>query len=288
MDVKELLIDKNIEYISRGRDYSIRCLNPEHEDTNPSLNIDKITGIMHCYSCGFAGDIFTYFNINKEKFINIKIQKVREKIHDLLSTKSIPMPLDITYVNTDYRGISKSTLRKFGAFTTESLKGMEGRIVFPITNINRDVIGFQGRYMYSDLDPKYKFYPEHVSLPLFPSIVIPIKGTIILVEGIFDMINLHDKGLHNAVCTFGTAFGSVRNKHKKQNNINKLLNFKYQGIEKIYIMYDADKSGKDATKNLMEYAGSSFNMEDIILPEGQDPGALTKPDVDRLYGVLYE
>ena len=35
-------------------------------------------------------------------------------------------------------------------------------------------------------------------------LVKPIQGKVILVEGIYDMLNLQDKGLTNAVCTFGT------------------------------------------------------------------------------------
>ena len=126
MVVKDLLIDKNIEFTSKGRDYVVRCFNPEHEDRNPSMNIDKITGIYHCLSCGYSGDLFRDFKINKENFVGIKIQKVREKILSLLGSKSLPMPLDATYINEDFRGISKSTLRKFGAFTTESIPKLEG------------------------------------------------------------------------------------------------------------------------------------------------------------------
>ena len=89
MDVKEILEDKNIKYTARGRDYIIRCLNPEHEDRNPSLRVDKISGLFHCFSCGYAGDLFKHFNINKEKFIDIKAQQVLEKIQKLINKKSL-------------------------------------------------------------------------------------------------------------------------------------------------------------------------------------------------------
>jgi len=287
MDVKELLESKNLTFISSGRDYRVRCLSPDHDDSNPSMNIDKITGLYNCLSCGYSGDIYQHFNINKEKFINIKIQKVREKINSMINN-TIPMPLDASYVEEDYRGISKSTLRKFSAFTTESIKGMEGRIVFPITNINRDIIGFQGRYMYSDLSPKYKFYPSEVVLPLFPSIVKPIKNTIVLVEGIFDMINLHDKGMHNAVCTFGAGFGSHKKSDKKHPNLDKLLQFKYQGIEHIWILYDGDDAGRKGAKNIISWASDSFSIDSIDLEEGADPGSMDKSDVNKLIGELYD
>lgn len=288
MDVKELLISKSVEYTSSGRDYKVHCWNPDHEDSNPSMNIDKITGIFHCYSCGYSGDIYAKYNINKEKIINIKIDKVMSKIHELLSTRTIPIPADAVYVNSDFRGISKSTLRRFGAFTTDSIRELEGRTVFPISNINRDIIGFQGRYTYSDLDPKYKFYPEHISPPLYPAVVKPINDSIILVEGLLDMINLHDKGLTNAVCTFGTAFGNVKKKDKIKRNMERLLQYKIQGIEKFWIMYDGDTAGQKASETLMKNMGDQFNMEDFNLPDGKDPGGLTQTEVTELRGILYD
>lgn len=285
MDVKELLESKHITYISKGRDYAVNCFNPQHEDTNPSMNIDKISGLFHCLSCGYSGDLFKRFGINKDNFIDLKLNQVKEKVMTLLSNKPMPMPLDAIYVDKDFRGISKSTLRKFSAFTSDSM--MEGRIIFPITNINRDIIGFQGRYMYSDLSPKYKFNPAHLTLPLYPSVVNPINNSIILVEGIFDMINLHDKGLDNTVCVFGTAFGSVGKKDKKKSNLDKLLQYKYQGIETIYILFDGDYAGRTAAEKLLESIQYSFNTVILKLEDDQDPGGLTLLDVKRLKGEIY-
>ena len=35
----------------KGKDYVVSCLNPEHDDKNPSMRIDQITGIFNCFSC---------------------------------------------------------------------------------------------------------------------------------------------------------------------------------------------------------------------------------------------
>jgi DNA primase len=285
VDVKELLENKHLDYISKGRDYTVKCLNPEHEDTNPSMNIDKVSGLFNCFSCGYKGNVFDYFEIKKENLLSVKIMQVKEMAQNLLASKPQHIPLDARYIDKDFRGISKSTLRKFGAFTSDSM--MEGRIIFPITNINRDIVGFNGRFMYSDLEPKYKIHPEHTSLPLFPSVVTPIHDSIVLVEGLFDMLNLHDKGLTNAVCTFGTAFGNVKAKIKKQNNIDKLLQFKFQGIEKFWVMYDGDSAGQIAAKNLVDYAKAHVEIEDVELFDGTDPGSLSEQEVKHAWSIMY-
>jgi len=289
MDVGTLLDDKGINYKSQGRDYLVKCLNPEHEDSNPSMRIDKISGLFGCFSCGFGGDIFEYFGINKEKFIDIKVGEIKDKIQNLLAQKSIQMPLDAIPFKDDFRGIKGSTYELFGAFTTESLRGMEGRIVFPIKDILGNIIAFQGRYMYSDLDPKYKFYPEHTTVQFHPMIPKPIDNSIILVEGIFDMINLWDKGLYNAVTSFGINLGTVKRYKKKEAVMNKFNVFKLQGIETIWIMYDGDERGKIAAEGLKETIKDSrkFFVDTIDLEDGMDPGEFTLQDVNMLKEKLY-
>lgn len=289
MDVGTLLDDKSINYKSQGRDYVVKCLNPEHDDSNPSMRIDKISGLFNCLSCGFGGDIFDYFSINKEKFINIKVNELKEKIQNLLAQKSIQMPLDAIPFKDDFRGIKGSTYEVFGAFTTETLRGMEGRIVFPIKDILGNINAFQGRYMYSDLNPKYKFYPEHTTVNFHPMIPKPIDNSIILVEGIFDMINLWDKGLYNAVTSFGISLGTVKRDKKKAAVIDKFNVFKLQGIETVWIMYDGDERGKNAAEGLKEILKQSrkFFVDTIDLEEGMDPGELTLQDVTNLKEKLY-
>jgi DNA primase len=50
--------------------------------------------------------------------------------------------------------------------------------------------------MYSDLKPKYLAYPEGAKIPFYPA--VQVNGVTVLVEGIFDVANLLDKGLPNA------------------------------------------------------------------------------------------
>jgi len=289
MDVKKLLEDKKLDFTSKGRDYITKCLNPEHDDSNPSMRIDKISGLFGCFSCGFGGDIFELYGINKEKFIDIKVAEIRDKIQKLLSQKSIPMPIDASPFTEDFRGIKGSTYEAFGAFTTEKINSLEGRLVFPIQDILGNIIAYQGRYMYSNLDPKYKFYPEHTTVQFHPMIPKPINNSIIIVEGIFDMLNLWDKGLYNAVTSFGINLGTVKRRAKKAKVVERFDMFKLQGIDTIWIMYDGDERGRVASEGLKETLKDSrkFFVDTIDLEDGMDPGELTTDDIIKLKETLY-
>lgn len=285
MTPEEILKNKNIYYRYSGGDLLVHCLNPEHDDKNPSMRIDKLSGKYHCFSCGYAGNIYKYFNIHKN-LSDIKVLNLKEKIRKILNT-SIHIPINAEYYKGSHRGISFETLEKFKAFTLPGDKEFDGRLIFPITNIHGEVVCFIARYLFSDLEPKYLVKPQDVSPPLFPSTPDIIEGSIILVEGIFDMLNLYDKGLRNTVCTFGVSLTSKndRNNFKLK---NRFATFKLQGVSKVYILFDGDNAGRNGAKKLFDALNDSYIVEILELPEDKDPGSMTEAEVKKLKESLYE
>lgn len=274
--VENLLNEKNIKYTFQGQDLVIKCLNPEHEDSSPSMRIDKVDGKFNCFSCGFRGNIFKHYGILQHN-ISIKIAKLKEKLNNMqYELFGLEFPDGYTPYTETFRGISKETLKKFGAFYTNSTEELLDRIVFPITDTTGNITVFVARHTLSNANPKYVNYPRSRTIPTFPVKLEKGIRSIILVEGIFDMLNCYDKGLHNVVCTFGTQTLNANTKLK-------LLPYKVQGIEKIYIMFDGDDAGNTAAnklKPLIEEHG--FSVELITLPDGLDPGNMDEEYVNSI------
>ena len=131
MLVEELLQSQSIEFRPSGKDYLIRCLNPDHEDRNPSLRVDKTTGIMNCLSCGFSGNIFYQFG-EKPNWLQVRRQKLKELINEKLAeTSGYNIPYNAVPFEQEWRGISADTFRKFEAFQHNNSEYI-GRVVFPI------------------------------------------------------------------------------------------------------------------------------------------------------------
>jgi len=283
MNVEELLNKQGVKYRASGGDYLIKCLSPEHDDSNPSQRVDKITGIFHCLACGHSGNIYQHFGV-MVSMLDSRVLMLKSKIREMYED-NFTIPLGSEPFLAPFRDLSVQTLTEFQAFTH---KDYEDRIVFPIRKENGNLAGFNARHMYSDVDPKYIFDPPGMNVPLYPYDTKPINNSIILVEGMFDMLNLYDKGLTNAVCTFGTAFGATKKRDNQKENLQRLLNFKLRGVTKIYIMYDGDQAGRVASKNLESYISKEFIVEEIELEDDVDPGSLSHDDVNELKGVLYD
>jgi len=273
---EEVLTEKEVQFSHQGGDLVVKCLNPEHEDGSPSMRIDKITGAFHCFSCGFKGSIFKYFGLVND-LKDVRIQNIKKKISKLLA-KDINMPIGAVPFTESFRDISVETLNKFEAFTH---KDFEHRIVFPIRDILGDIIIFIGRHMHSNVNPKYMLTPPKISPPLYPSKPKMLQGSIILVEGIFDMLNLQDKGLTNAVCAFGTQ--TLLKSWEE-----KLDPFNLQGLNKVYILFDGDLAGQTAASKLEKEIRDTYLTEVINLPAGVDPGDLSKEDVIALKELVYD
>lgn len=272
--VLDIINKNNLVFTVSGRDYLIKCLNPEHEDSNPSFRVDKVTGVAHCFSCGFKTNIFKYYGVFTNP-VPMKIMALKEKLQELKSFGlDLELPTGYTPWTKQFRRISPKTLKHFGAFYTNQVEKLQDRIIFPIKDITGRTVVYVGRHTLSNGNPRYINYPSGVQIPVFPSYLPSGYTSMVLVEGIFDMLNLYDKGLENVVCCFGT--NTLQNNTK-----SKLLPFKAQGITHVYLMFDGDEAGQKAArllKPLIEDCG--FIVEIIDLPDGTDPGELDQLDVN--------
>ena len=273
----DLLSEKGIKFSVKGQDAIISCLNPEHDDNNPSLRVDRVTGIMHCFSCGFRGNLFSYYGA-PESPLEVRIHRIKEKIAKSRSqTVGIQLPEDrIEWKGGSFRNISEATLKIWQAFTWNVPK-FEGRIIFPIRDITGKTVALLGRKI-SGMTDKYYIYPQGVEMPFCPAKVKPINNRVILVEGIFDALNLWDNGLKNTVCCFGT----------QQMNWVKLSLLKLQGVQGLDIMFDGDDAGVKAGNEIKGLAEKmELSVQIVKLKDGQDPGNFNAYMIEKLKKQLY-
>lgn len=276
MNVEELLQTKKVSYIPKGKDFVVKCLNPEHDDSNPSMRIDQITGIFNCFSCQFTGNIFSFFG-ERPQGLQIRRELLKKKIDECRSESvGLSYPKNAVMYQGNWREIKPETYKKFGAFTCID-SPHANRLVFPIYDRSGRIVAFIGRHMTMG-SPKYLNSPPGAKMPLYP-VVEPIQGSVILVEGIFDMLNLHDKGLTNAICCFGV----------KNVNEERLQILSMQGIDSINIFLDNDDAGQKGAQNIRELC-EKIGLKATVIQFGSkelDAGALTQTQVNKLKSRLY-
>ena len=152
-----------------------------------------------------------------------------------------------------------------------------GRILFPIFDLHQRVVGFGGRVI-REGQPKYLNSPEssiyHKGEILYGLHVAKRyaaeKDCVIIVEGYFDLLTLHQYGLKHSVATLGTALTTQHIRTLKRYTKN------------LITLFDADQAGIQATlRSLPLFLEEEVAGKTIVLPKGEDPdGFLRKGNLE--------
>jgi DNA primase len=224
----------------------LTCTSGEHEDKNASLCYNLTKNVFNCWSCGFSGGSTKFLaSIGETALIDFdskqpnKIQKLKDKIKAKIETDIITLPDDRLMFQGEFKGIEPRIMREFRSFTTSSL-GLEGYICVPIYQHGK-LKFIEGRLQVPDGDkPKYFRRPQKASVSdcLFPIDKLKNTNHVILVEGLYDMLNMWQCGFKNTLCIFGaTNF-----------NKTKLELLDRIGVTYVDIAMDSDIAGQRAAE----------------------------------------
>lgn len=168
------------------------------------------------------------------------------------------------------KGFTPAELAAAGLVTRRGSDYFNGRLMFPLADARGRVVGFSARKLRED-DPlrgKYVNSPEgelfHKSAVLYglhlARTAIAKGDRAIVVEGNTDAIALRQAGLEPVVASLGTAL--------TERQLRELARLTYR----VYLCFDADLAGQDATLRGMEAAVRlGLNVNVVPLPHGKDP-----------------
>ena len=179
-----------------------------------------------------------------------------------------------------------------------------GRLIFPTRDVRGRMVGFGGRALGADQEPKYLNTPR---TPLFDKsgtlfgldrggIEARRQDRLIVVEGYMDVIACHQAGIENVAASMGTAITEPQMQLIKRFTPN------------VVIALDADNAGSEATIRAVEVASGAADQDTVAtidwrglvsyqnvlqadiriaaLPEGEDPDSLVRSDPARLRALI--
>lgn len=184
---------------------------------------------------------------------------------------------DVFYHHASANGYKPDLLEKAGL--AKNRNGIyhdvyRGRVIFPIQGMTGRVLGFGARILKSnDRAPKYINTPENeiyiksrILYGMYQSRQsIGKLDECLLVEGYTDVISLHQGGVENVVASSGTSLTEEQ------------LRLIAQLTKNLTILYDGDAAGiKAALRGLDMALSQSFNVQLVLLPDGEDPDSFVQ------------
>ncbi len=144
------------------------------------------------------------------------------------------------------------------------------RIMFPITDVRNRVIGFGGRALGNE-EPKYLNSPASSLFKKGETVYgmyqakssVSNKGFVLVVEGYFDLLTMHQYGFLNTVATLGTALTT--------DHLRRLKGY----AKEIYTLFDSDEAGKSAAlRSVPMFIEEDIHARVVLMPAGMDPDDL--------------
>lgn len=167
--------------------------------------------------------------------------------------------------------VAKDHARK-GADAGGYYDRFRGRVMFPITDLRKRVVAFGGR-VFGEGEPKYLNSPE-TALFNKGRVLYALdrareaagrQGRLIVVEGYFDAIALHQAGIANVVATLGTALTS--------DHLAMIRRF----TNTVVLLFDPDAAGVRASLRCLDlFVDSGIGVTVMSLPDGLDPDAFVR------------
>ena len=182
------------------------------------------------------------------------------------------------------KGFTRDELRAAGLTNARGNDYFPPRLMFPLADARGRIVGFQARKLHDD-DPlrgKYVNTPEtelfHKSAVLYglhlARTAIAKQERAVVVEGNTDVIALRQVQFEPVIASMGTALTE-----RQLKELQRLT-------RRVYLCFDADAAGEEATLRGMELATTlGLDVRVVTLPEGQDPADAPAGFEARLEGA---
>lgn len=181
-----------------------------------------------------------------------------------------------------HRGIAEETARTFGVGHFAGKGTMNGRVVIPIHNVQGELVAYAGRWPGDDVpegEGKYKLPANFKKMQELYNVHRALKSgegkAIVVVEGFFDAIKIHQAGVPNVVALMGISLSDVQ---------REILTTHF---DRVVLMLDGDDAGRKASAEIgARLADAQLDVYAVMLATGEQPDRLSSEQIRTLLNFL--
>jgi DNA primase len=173
------------------------------------------------------------------------------------------------------RGIDRATAVEFGVgfYTGPGL--LNQRIVIPIRNPWGQIVAYAGRAL-DGRPPKYKLpagFRKALEVFNLHRAMAASSKTVVLVEGYFDCMRVHQAGFPWVVALMGSSLSAARHTALRQN------------FKRVILMLDGDTAGRAATQAIAARLSGRCAVIVARMPDGAQPDQMSSSAIRGLLEI---
>jgi DNA primase len=182
--------------------------------------------------------------------------------------------IDAQHPYLTQRGISTATARLFGMGMYDGNGFLAGRCVIPIRDEKSRLVAYVGRAVNGE-EPKYRFpagfRKSQVLFNLHRAMQTGDRN-VIVVEGFFDALKVHQAGHPAVVALMGASFSQRQ---------SELLLSRF---DRLTLMLDGDETGRRAAVFIVQLLIAKLPINKVELPNHIQPDQLSSAEINLLVG----
>jgi len=250
-----------------------------------AFHVEVSKDVFHCFACGAGGTVLDlvaamercglreaalklagWFVVPGQPTSGPPVSKklVTEKSKVLSPLRFRLLPIDNGHPYLSGRGIEERTAVEFGVGLYEGPGLLSGRVVIPIHDEHVRLVAYCGRTL-DGTEPRYKFpagFPKsRVLFNFHRAAASPARG-VVVVEGFFDCLKVHQAGFRSVVALMGSALSEDQ---------RRLLTTRFRDV---LLMLDGDQAGRRAAAMIADRLTPSCSVRLIELPADTQPDQL--------------
>jgi len=171
------------------------------------------------------------------------------------------------------RGINPDVARLFGVGHYAGRGIMSGRIVIPIYSPQATLVAYVGRSI-DGREPRYRFpagfRKSHVLFNLHRAAKEADRRTVVVVEGFFDCMKVHQAGYRSVVALMGSTLSEGQAELLRQT------------FQEAVLMLDGDDTGRAATRIIAARFRQYLSVKLVHVPAGRQPDQLSLNEIQSL------
>ena len=288
VSIRTLLRHYGVQLRRSGRDqYRGRC--PIHGgEGRDAFHANFARNVFHCFACGAGGTVLDFVALMERCSLYEAACKLQgmtcglttstrmDRAKELVTKRrKVPLPLkfaltpiDSTHPYLAERSITYRTAVGVGFYGGPGL--MRGRLVIPIHNAGGELIAYCGRAITAAL-PRYRvprgFAKSEILFNLHRAVATG-EPTVVVVEGFFDSMKVHQAGIRSVVALMGAALYEPQHRALMRH------------FRDVILMLDGDAAGQRASQ--MIAANLRRRCEVVNLPDGVQPDQLSAEQIRHI------